>query len=93
MIWNLEDHLLFFYLYRFFIQGCREAAGWVAQFYNHRKNKWSHYTLATEQIVTKRVLSWSYIYVLPPDEKAKALEDNRVFLQREDGKVWIKKEE
>ncbi|KAG0704241.1 S-adenosyl-L-methionine-dependent methyltransferase [Suillus ampliporus] len=110
MIWNLED---------------REAADWVAQFYERRKvhekgtpqfrpdllrqafstpeytslfhpleeTKLPYRALATEQIITERALSWSYISVLPPDEKAKLAEDIKVILERGDGKVWINKEE
>ncbi|KAG0704243.1 S-adenosyl-L-methionine-dependent methyltransferase [Suillus ampliporus] len=47
----------------------------------------------TDQIVIGRSLSWSYISVLPPDEKVKVVDDIKIILDRGDGKVWINKEE
>jgi ubiquinone/menaquinone biosynthesis C-methylase UbiE len=67
--------------------------GYTSLFHPMDESEWSHYTLATEQIITERQLSWSYISVLPPDEKAKVVEDIKVILERGDGKVWINKEE
>jgi hypothetical protein len=67
--------------------------GYTSLFHPMDEREWSYYALATEQIVTERQLSWSYISVLPPDEKAKVVEDVKVILKRGDGKVWINKEE
>ncbi|KAG2151309.1 hypothetical protein DEU56DRAFT_752242 [Suillus clintonianus] len=66
---------------------------YTSVFHSHEENKWAYRALATDQIVTERALSWSYISVLPPDEKAKVVEDIKVILERGDGKVWINKEE
>jgi len=44
-------------------------------------------------MVTDRALSKSYITVLPPDEKAKVVDDLKAILQRGDGRIWINKEE
>lgn len=49
--------------------------------------------LTTDQIVIDRALSWSYITLLPPDEKAKFAEDIKGILEGGDGKVWINKKE
>lgn len=67
--------------------------GYTSLFHPMDEREWSYYALATEQIVTERQLSWSYISVLPQDEKAKVVEDVKAILERGDGKVWINKEE
>lgn len=66
---------------------------YTSLFHPMDEREWSYNALATEQIVTERQLSWSYISVLPPDEKAKVVEDIKGILDRGDGKVWINKEE
>jgi len=66
---------------------------YTSLFYPHEEKELAYHALATEQIVTDRAQSWSYITVLPPDEKAKLVEDIKVILERGDGRVWINKEE
>ncbi|KAG0704244.1 hypothetical protein DFH29DRAFT_873866 [Suillus ampliporus] len=66
---------------------------YTSLFHPVEREERAYNALATEQIVTERVLSWSYISVLPPDEKAKLAEDIKVILERGDDKVWINKEE
>jgi hypothetical protein len=66
---------------------------YTSLFQPHEEKEWAYRVLTTDQFVTDRVLSWSYVSVLPPDEKAKLVEDIKGILERGDGKVWIGKEE
>ncbi|KAG1745883.1 S-adenosyl-L-methionine-dependent methyltransferase [Suillus paluster] len=78
------------------LDGLRQAFStpeYTSLFHPLEEKEWAYNALATEQIVTDRVLSWSYISVLPPDEKAKLTEDVKVIIERGDGKAWIDKEE
>ncbi|KAG1877596.1 S-adenosyl-L-methionine-dependent methyltransferase [Suillus subalutaceus] len=58
---------------------------YTSLFHPQEEKQWAHHG--------DRVLSWSYIAVLPPDEKAKVAEGIKVILERGDGKVWINKEQ
>jgi len=62
-------------------------------FQPHEEKEWAYLVPTTDQFVTDRVLSWSYITMLPPDNKAKLVEDIKGILERGDDKVWISKEE
>ncbi|KAG1800824.1 S-adenosyl-L-methionine-dependent methyltransferase [Suillus plorans] len=66
---------------------------YTSLFHPQEEKQWAHYGLATDQTVTDRALSWSYITMLPPDEKAKVAEGIKGILERGDGKVWINKEQ
>lgn len=66
---------------------------YISSFNPQEETEWAYHLLATEKIVTDRAQSKSYITVLPPDEKAKVLEDLKGILARGDGRVWINKEE
>ncbi|OAX36686.1 S-adenosyl-L-methionine-dependent methyltransferase [Rhizopogon vinicolor AM-OR11-026] len=66
---------------------------YTSLFQPHEEKEWPYHVLTTDQFVTDRVLSWSYITVLPPDEKTKLVEDIKSILERGDGKTWISKEE
>ncbi|KAG2147327.1 S-adenosyl-L-methionine-dependent methyltransferase [Suillus cothurnatus] len=66
---------------------------YTSLFHPQEENQWAHHGVATERTVTDRALSWSYIAMLPPDEKAKVEEGIKVILERGDGKVWINKEQ
>ncbi|KAG1832695.1 S-adenosyl-L-methionine-dependent methyltransferase [Suillus variegatus] len=66
---------------------------YTSLFHPQEEKQWAHHGLATDQTVTDRALSWSYIAVLPPDEKAKVAEGIKGILERGDGKVWINKEQ
>jgi SAM-dependent methyltransferase len=66
---------------------------YISLFHPQEEEEWAYHLLASEQIVTDRAQSKSYIAVLPPDEKAKVVEDVKSILQRGDGRVWIDKEE
>jgi len=66
---------------------------YTSLFHPQEESEWSYYLLASEKIVTDRAQSKSYIAVLPPDEKAKVVENVKAILQRGDGRVWINKEE
>lgn len=66
---------------------------YISLFHPQEEKQWAHHGVATEQTVTDRALSWSYIAMLPPDEKAKVAEGIKVILERGDGKVWINKEQ
>jgi hypothetical protein len=66
---------------------------YTSLFYPPEEKEWTHRVPTTDQFVTDRVLSWSYIAVLPPDEKVKLVEDIKDILGRGDGKVWINREE
>jgi hypothetical protein len=66
---------------------------YTSLFHPHEEKQWAHHGLATDQIVTDRALSWSYIVMLPSDEKAKVAESIQGILEQGDGKVWINKEQ
>ncbi|KAG2753235.1 S-adenosyl-L-methionine-dependent methyltransferase [Suillus brevipes Sb2] len=66
---------------------------YISLFHPQEEEEWAYHLLANEQIVTDRAQSKSYIAVLPPDEKAKVVEDIKGILDRGDGRVWINKEE
>lgn len=76
-----------------FLRQSFSTPGYTSLFHPMEEKEWPYCALTTEQIVTERQLSWSYISALPPDEKAKMVEDVKVILERGDGKVWINKEE
>lgn len=62
-------------------------------FHPQEEKEWTYHNLTSDQIVTDRALSKSYITVLPADEKAKVVDDLKAILQRGDGRIWINKEE
>jgi hypothetical protein len=62
-------------------------------FQPHEEREWAYHVPTTDQCVIDRILSWSYITVVPPEEKAKLVEDIKGILERGDDKVWISKEE
>ena len=62
-------------------------------FHPQEEKEWAYHLLGFDQIVIDSVQSRSYIAVLPPDEKAKVVEDIKAILQRGDGRIWINKEE
>jgi hypothetical protein len=62
-------------------------------FQPHEEREWAYRVPTTDQCVIDRILSWSYIAVLPSEEKAKLAEDIKGILERGDDKVWISKEE
>jgi hypothetical protein len=66
---------------------------YTSLFYPQEETEWAYHIPASEQIVTDRAQSKSYISVLPPNEKAKVVEDIKIILQRGDEMVWINKEE
>ncbi|KAG2116493.1 S-adenosyl-L-methionine-dependent methyltransferase [Suillus discolor] len=66
---------------------------YTSLFHPQEEKQWAHHGLATDQTVTDRALSWSYIAILPPDEKAEVAEGINDILERGDGKVWINKEQ
>ncbi|KAG2157157.1 hypothetical protein DEU56DRAFT_867237 [Suillus clintonianus] len=66
---------------------------YISSFHPQDEEEWAYHLLASEQIVTDRAKSKSYITMLPPDEKAKVVEDVKGILERGDDKVWINKEE
>lgn len=81
---------------RFRLEVLRQAFStpeYTSLFHPQEEKQWAHHGIATEQIVIDRLLSWSYITMLPPDEKAKVVEDIKVILERGDGKAWINKEQ
>src|SRR6267154_6869979 len=55
---------------------------YASSFYPREEKEWGYHLLASEQIVMDRALSKSYITVLPPDEKAKVVEDVQGILER-----------
>jgi hypothetical protein len=75
----------------FSLDRLREA--FSSLFHPHEEKVCPYHPPATDEIVTERAMSWSYITILPPDEKAKFVEDVKGILERGDGKVWINKEE
>lgn len=66
---------------------------YASLFHPHEERICPYNPLVTDQLVTDRALSWSYISVLPSDEKAKFVEDVKGILERGDSKAWINKEE
>ncbi|KAG2747424.1 hypothetical protein P692DRAFT_20849114 [Suillus brevipes Sb2] len=50
-------------------------------FHPREDKEWAHHGLALDQTVTDRALSWSYIAMLPPDEKAKVAESIKDILE------------
>ncbi|KAG2116494.1 uncharacterized protein F5147DRAFT_648981 [Suillus discolor] len=66
---------------------------YTSSFHPQEEKHWAHHGLATDQTVTDRALSLSYIAMLPSDEKAKVAEGIKGILERGDGKVWINKEQ
>jgi hypothetical protein len=62
-------------------------------FQPHEEKEFAYRVPTTDQCVIDRILSWSYITVLPSEEKAKLVEDIKGILDRGDDKVWISKEE
>ncbi|KAG1754244.1 S-adenosyl-L-methionine-dependent methyltransferase [Suillus lakei] len=101
-IWNLADREAAGWVAqvqhcpRFRLDVLRQAFStleYTSLFYPQGEKQWAHHGLATEQTITDRAQSWSYIAMLPPDEKAKVVEDIKGILERGDGKVWINKEQ
>ncbi|KIK45863.1 hypothetical protein CY34DRAFT_77005 [Suillus luteus UH-Slu-Lm8-n1] len=66
---------------------------YTSLFHPREDKEWAHHGLATDETVTDRALSWSYIAMLPPDEKDKVAKSIKDILEQGDGKVWINKEQ
>ncbi|OAX44702.1 S-adenosyl-L-methionine-dependent methyltransferase, partial [Rhizopogon vinicolor AM-OR11-026] len=66
---------------------------YTSSFHPQEEKVWAYHIITSDQIVTERAQSKSYMTVLPPDDKAKVAEDIKVILQRGDGRIWINKEE
>ncbi|OJA10363.1 hypothetical protein AZE42_07655 [Rhizopogon vesiculosus] len=69
------------------------APEYSSLFHPHEEKECLYRPVATDQIVTDRALSWSYITQLPLDDKVNLMEDIKSILERGDGKTWINEEE
>ncbi|KAG2112857.1 S-adenosyl-L-methionine-dependent methyltransferase [Suillus clintonianus] len=81
---------------RFRLDVLRQAfstAEYTSLFRSQEEKQWAHHGVASEKTITDRAQSWSYITMLPPDEKAKVVDDIKCILERGDGRVWINKEQ
>lgn len=69
-----------------------DTAGYKEGFEPPEESVFTYSLLGTEDIVINRVLSKSYIAILPEDEKAKVIEDSKAVLAKGDELVWTNKE-
>ncbi|KIJ68917.1 hypothetical protein HYDPIDRAFT_164645 [Hydnomerulius pinastri MD-312] len=62
---------------------------YIENFKEPEETEWAYHLDGSEEICVERALSKSYIAILPPNEKAKVVEDIKAILAKGDGKVWI----
>ncbi|KAI6150416.1 S-adenosyl-L-methionine-dependent methyltransferase [Pisolithus tinctorius] len=66
---------------------------YLQNFEEPRENVWEHHLVTTESLCVDRALSKSYMAILPPEEKDKAISDLKTILARGDDRVWVDKDQ